>query len=70
MFMARNLNHLLQLEVVVGADRELQLVLLDAGVGALEVEAVGDFLIGLFNRVLQLDLVDFRDDIEGGHGCE
>jgi len=33
----------------------------------LEVEAVRDLLVGLVDRVLQLDLVDFGDDIERGH---
>ena len=38
--------------------------LLDAGVGALEIEAVGDFLVGLLDRVLDFGLVHFGDDVE------
>jgi hypothetical protein len=38
--------------------------LLDARIRALEVEAVGDFLVGLIHRVAQFDHVDFGDDVE------
>ena len=63
-----DVGHLLQLEIVVGVDRQHQLGLLDARVRALEVEAVRDLLVGLVDCVLQLDLVDFGDDVERGHG--
>src|SRR5262249_48852068 len=61
-------GHLAELEVVVGVDGEHELVLLDARVRALEVEAVGDLLVGLLHRVLDFLAVDLRDDVEGGHG--
>ena len=60
-------SHLAELEFVVGEHGEHQLGLLDAGVGALEVEAVGDFLVGLLDRVLHFLAVHLRDDVEGGH---
>src|SRR5204863_3866704 len=63
-----NVRHLLQLEIVVRVERQRQFGLLDARVRALEVEAVRDLLVRLPDRVLQLDLVDFGDDIEGRHG--
>src|SRR6266704_1006961 len=66
-FRQENVGHLLQLEIVVGVEREHQLGLLDARVRALEVEAVRDLLVRLIDRVLQLDLVDFGDDVERGH---
>src|SRR2546425_39024 len=62
-----NVGHLLQLEIVVRVERQHQLGLLDARVRALEIEAVRDLLVRLVDRVLQLDLVHFGDDIEGGH---
>jgi len=46
------------------ADRDDQFVLLDRGVGVLEVEAVGHFPLGLVDRVAQFLAVDFGDDVE------
>jgi hypothetical protein len=40
----------------------------NAGVGALEVEAGGDFLVGLIHGVADLDLIHFGDDVERWHG--
>ena len=64
---AQHVGHLAELELVVGEHRQHQLGLLDARVRALEVEAVGDFLVGLLDRVLHFLAVDLRDDVEGGH---
>src|SRR5260221_682780 len=65
---AQHVRHLAELELVIGIDRKHELSLLDAGVRALEVEAVGDLLVGLLDRVLHFLLVDLRDDVEGRHG--
>jgi hypothetical protein len=65
---AQHIHHLTELEVVVGEHGELELRLLHARVGALEVEAVGDLLVGLLDRVLDFLLIHLRDDVEGGHG--
>src|SRR5208282_18847 len=63
----QHVGHLLQLELVVGIERELVLLVLDAGVGALEVEARRELLVGLVERVAHLDLVYFGDDVERRH---
>src|SRR5205085_2986502 len=44
---AQHVAHLAELELVVGVDGKQVLALLDARVGALEVEAVGDLLVRL-----------------------
>ena len=36
-------------------------------VGALEVEACSDFLVGLIDRIADFDQIGFGDDIERGH---
>src|SRR4051812_43233881 len=61
--------HLPQLELVVGECGDLVLLLLEleARVGALEVEAVGDLLVGRVHGVLELDRVGLAGDVEGGH---
>src|SRR5205085_12239041 len=53
----KNVGHLLQLEIVVGVERELLLLLLDARIRALEIEAGRYFLVGLVEGVAELDLV-------------
>src|SRR5882672_6489478 len=63
----QDVRHLLELEIVVRVERQQELGLLDARVRALEVEAVRDLLVRLIDCVLQLDLVDFGNDIERGH---
>ena len=67
----QHVAHLAQLELVVGEDGErLFLVVdLDPRVGALEVEAVRDLLVGLVHGVADLDVVHFGHDIEGRHDC-
>jgi hypothetical protein len=64
-----DVGHLLQLEIVVGEERERLVGVLDAGVGTLEVEAGRDFLVGLVDRVAHFDLIHFGDDIERRHGA-
>src|SRR5262249_43162731 len=61
------IHHLLELEVVVGVEREPRFGLLDARVRALEVEAGLELLVRLIDGVLELHLVDFRSDIERRH---
>ena len=46
-----------------------ELVLLDRGVGVLEVEAGGDLALGLVDRVADLLAVDLGDDIETRHAA-
>src|SRR6266850_1309473 len=65
---AQHIGDLAELELVVGVDRQQVLAELDARIRALEVEAVGDLLVGLLDRVLHFLLVDLRDDVEGRHG--
>ena len=55
------------LEIVVRVESDHEFVLLDTSVRPLEVETVGYLLVGLVDRVLQLDLVDLGDDVERGH---
>src|SRR5215469_9681518 len=64
----QHVGHLLQLEVVVRVECQQLVLVLDASVRAFEVEARGDFLVGLVEGVAQLDLIHFRDDVERGHG--
>src|SRR3989338_3215100 len=59
--------HLAELEFVVGKHGELELGLLDTRVGTLEIEARADFLVGLLERVLDLGLVYFGNDVEAWH---
>ena len=63
-----DLLHLIELEIVVGKDREHFVGQFDAGIRALEIEAGGNFLVGLVHGVVNLDLVDFGNDVERGHG--
>ena len=58
------IHHLLELELVVGVQGEREVAELHAGIGTLEIEAVGDLLVGLIDRVLELHRVDFRRDVE------
>ena len=60
--------HGLEAELVVRRERELLVLLLDAGGGALQVVALRDFLLGLRDRVLDLGEVHFGDDVEAGIG--
>src|SRR3989442_11088189 len=66
---AQHVHHLVELELVVGVDGEQQLTLLDARVRALEVEAIGDFLVGLLDRVPDFLPVDLGNDVERRHYC-
>src|SRR5512139_3811555 len=59
--------HLVELEFGVGVDRQHVVGLLDARVGALEVEARGDFLVDLVDRVAHFLLVDLGHDVKTGH---
>ena len=59
--------HLIHLELVVGVNSEHHLSLLDARIGTLEVEARADFLVGLFDRILDFSLFYFGNDVERGH---
>src|SRR5450756_132811 len=61
-------RHGLQAELVVRRERELLVLLLDSGRGALQVEALPDFFPGLRDRVRDLGEVDFGDDVERGFG--
>ena len=47
-----------------GADGDDQLVLLDGGVGSLEVEPLAHLALGLVHRVAQFLTVDLGDNIE------
>ena len=60
----QHVHDLLQLEIVIGKQRELEFLCSMRASGALEVETVGDFLVGLLDRVFQLDLVDLGNDVE------
>src|SRR5487761_2031258 len=64
----QDVGHLLELEIVVGIERQGLVVGFDAGVGALEVEARRDFLVHLVDGVAYLDLVDLGNDVERWHG--
>src|SRR5205814_1685541 len=55
--------------LVVGVDGEQQLAQLDARVRALEVEAIGDFLVGLLDRVPDFLPVDLGNNVERRHYC-
>src|SRR3989442_2983973 len=66
---AQHVHHLVELELVVGVDGEHELAQLDARVRALEVEAIGDFLVGLLDRVPDFLPVDLGHNVEGGHYC-
>jgi hypothetical protein len=46
----------------------LLLLQLEARVRALEVEAVGDFLVGGLDRVLELHGIGLAQDVERRHG--
>ena len=51
-------------ELVGGAEFDLVLVQDNLGVAALEVEAIGQLLLGLVDGVLDLHRVHFGDNIE------
>ena len=65
---AQDLEHLLELEIAGRLLVHHEAVELEAGVLALEVEAVAEFAVGGVHGVGEFVLVDFRDDVEGGHG--
>src|SRR5260221_7095657 len=65
---AQHVHHLAELELVVGEYIEVELLLLDARIRALEVVAVRDLLVGLLDRVFHFLLVDLRNDVERRHG--
>jgi hypothetical protein len=58
-----------ELEIVVGIQRQtlLFLVELDARVGTFEIEAIGDLLVRLIERVVDFNLIHFGDDVERWH---
>src|SRR5206468_4623456 len=60
----QNLESGLQSVLGGGAELDRAGVLGDRGLGALEVEALGDLARGLVDRVADLLHVDFRDDVE------
>src|SRR5512139_1790932 len=66
-FLRQDVVHLVELEFGVGVDRQHVVGLLDARVGALEVEARGDFLVDLVDRVAHFLLVDLGHDVKTGH---
>ncbi len=59
---------MLQLEFVLRAQRDRLVIKLELGIAAAEVETLVEFAIGLVDGIGELVLVDFRDDVEGGHG--
>ena len=70
-----DLDDRLELTLVIGQDRQriVLLVELDRGAGPLEVEADGQLVLRLHDRVVHLGVVDLADDVEGmivGHGPE
>src|SRR5438552_6873355 len=64
----QDVHHLADLEIAVGVQGELLVLLLDARRRALEVEAGADLLGGLVDGVLHFDEVGFEHGIEAGHG--
>ncbi|CAM2144922.1 hypothetical protein PT2222_160205 [Paraburkholderia tropica] len=66
-FRQQHVLDLAELEIVVGERGQLAFLLLDARIRALEVEARGDFLVGLLDRVLHFDHVGFADDVKRWH---
>ena len=67
----QHVAHLADLEIAVGIERERALLALvgelDAGIGALEVEARADLLVALLDGVAQFDQIGFEDGVEAGH---
>ena len=57
---------LTQFEVIVGeyGDGLFLLVHFNAGIGALEIETGGHFLVGLVDGVMHFHLIDFGNDVE------
>ena len=53
-----------ELEVVIGVERQLLVLVLDARIGTLKVVPRRDFLVGLVERITDFDLIDFGDDVE------
>ena len=66
---SQNVAQLAELEIVVGESGQRPLLLVDfgTGVGALEIEAIGDLLVALIDGIAHFDMVDFGDDIERRH---
>ena len=56
-----------ELEFGVRKQGEFGLLVLDARVRSLEIEARADLLAGLVDGIAHFDHVGFGDDVEGGH---
>ena len=52
------------LELVLGGELDFGFLQHDLGLAALEVEAVGEFLFGLVDGVLDFHRVDLRNNVE------
>src|SRR6185369_14751629 len=63
----QDVEHLAELELVVGIEGDLLVLELDLRRRALEVEARADLLAGLVDGVLHLDQIRIEDGIEAGH---
>src|SRR5207247_1287186 len=63
----QDVGHLFELEVVVGVERQRLVLVLDARVGALEVEPRSHLLVRLVERITNFHVVHFRNDIERWH---
>src|SRR5690606_27373782 len=66
---SQDVEHLPELECTGGHLGHHEPFELELGVGALEVEAGGQFAIGLVDRVTEFVLVHFGNHVETGHGC-
>ena len=62
--LVEDIEHLVELEIVVGVERQHIFRLLDPRIRALEIETTADHLVGLVDRVTQVLLVYFGNDIE------
>ena len=60
--------HLLQLEIVVGDQRDRALLALDRAFAALEVEAGRDLALDPGDRVVDLGEIEAGDDVKARHG--
>src|SRR5207244_1266292 len=65
---SQKLVHLLQLEFIVGADRQNTLLTLDGAFAALEIEACPDLARHTGKGIVNLSEVDPRNDVEARHG--
>ena len=64
----QHIAHLLELEVGIGYERELEILLFDCRGSAAEVKAVADFLLGLGNGIVEFDRIGFENNVKTGHG--